>query len=164
MAALPFHVEVVRSARRRKTVAAKLVGETVHVYLPLGLSTEDEDRYVTQLVGRIARKHRSENVDLEARAATLAKRLRLPEPATIEWVANQEQRWGSCNATGRAIRISDRIAGFPPWVLDYVVVHELAHLVEPNHSRAFWALVDRYPRAERARGFLMAKGLEDDDA
>jgi predicted metal-dependent hydrolase len=42
-------------------------------------------------------------------------------------------------------------------VLDYVIVHELAHLVVPGHGRKFWGLVDRYPRAERARGWLMAR-------
>jgi predicted metal-dependent hydrolase len=50
-------------------------------------------------------------------------------------------------------------------VLDYVLVHELAHLVVPDHSPAFHEIVDRYPRAERARGFLiaMSRGETDDD-
>ena len=42
----------------------------------------------------------------------------------------------------------------PDWVLDYVLVHELAHLVVPGHGPQFWSLVDRYPRTERARGYL----------
>ena len=61
------------------------------------------------------------------------------------------------------IRISDRIASFPDWVLDAVVVHELAHLVEANHGRAFHELANRYPKQERATGFLLAMGLTEGD-
>jgi predicted metal-dependent hydrolase len=42
----------------------------------------------------------------------------------------------------------------PRWVVDYVLVHELAHLLEPGHGKRFWAWVDRYPKAERAKGYL----------
>jgi predicted metal-dependent hydrolase len=55
------------------------------------------------------------------------------------------------------------LAKEPPWVLDYVIVHELAHLHVSGHGQAFWELVNRYPLAERARGFLMARGVEDPD-
>jgi hypothetical protein len=46
----------------------------------------------------------------------------------------------------------------PEYVVDYVLVHELVHLLEPGHDARFWSLVARYPRAERARGFL--EGVE----
>ena len=91
---------------------------------------------------------------LEARAATLSRRYDLPEARSVTW-AEQRSQWGSCTRDGD-IRVSTRLAPWPPWVLDYVLVHELAHLVELNHSPAFKALVDRYPLAERARGFLTA--------
>ena len=42
----------------------------------------------------------------------------------------------------------------PGWVVDYVLVHELAHLLESGHTPQFWAWVDRYPRAEKAKGYL----------
>jgi len=73
------------------------------------------------------------------------------------WTDNQRKQWGSCDTITHAIRISTRLAAYPPWVLDYVIVHELAHLVVADHSPAFAAIVDRYPRAERARGYLLAK-------
>ena len=66
-------------------------------------------------------------------------------------------RWGSCTPADGTIRISARLASEPGWVLDYVIVHELAHLVVAGHNRRFWALVRRYPRSERARGWLMAR-------
>jgi predicted metal-dependent hydrolase len=55
------------------------------------------------------------------------------------------------------VRLSRALARFPDWVLDVVIVHELAHLVHANHSAAFWALVHRHPLAERAKGYLIAK-------
>ena len=75
-------------------------------------------------------------------------------------MTNQERRFGSCSPQRRVIRISDRLAPAPAWVRDYVIVHELAHLVHPNHGKRFWALVKRYALAERARGYLMALGME----
>ena len=67
------------------------------------------------------------------------------------------QRWGSCTPTLGTIRISTRLAKFPDWVIDYVIAHELAHLDVPDHSDAFWELTNRYPKAERAIGYLIAK-------
>lgn len=157
-------VEVVRSARRRKTVQARVVGGVLQVRIPAAMSAAEEQRWVAEMSRRIERRHRAQGVDLEARAEALARRHRLPRPRSVRWVGNQAARWGSCTPGSGEIRISDRLGGFPPWVVDYVLVHELAHLVEPDHSPAFWSLVDRYPKAERAKGFLMAKGLDDDAA
>ena len=52
------------------------------------------------------------------------------------------------------IRICQDLANMPTFVLDYVIVHELAHLLVPDHSPEFWELVERYPKTERARGYL----------
>ncbi len=76
-------------------------------------------------------------------------------------------RWGSCTPEDGTIRVSSRLAAYPSWVLDYVLVHELAHLVVPNHGPDHDAWVDRFPYSERARGFLIAVDLDpvdrDDD-
>ena len=157
-----MQVEVVRSARRRKTVQARKVGGVLRVSIPASMTKADEARWVGEMVRRFERQTTADEIDLEARAAALAQRFGLPEPVSIRWVDNQRTRWGSCTIEDRTIRISSRMAGWPSWVVDYVIVHELAHLVVPNHGPAFHELVDRYPRAERARGFLIAKGMEGD--
>ncbi|HEY2812464.1 MAG TPA: M48 family metallopeptidase [Acidimicrobiales bacterium] len=159
--ALPFRVEVIRSSRRRKTVSARLVGDVVRVHMPAWMSKADEEHYVSHLVDRIARQQQREAVDVMERATKLAARYDLPAPASVRFVSNQNSLWGSCTIDSRDIRISDRLSSFPAWVLDYVLVHELAHLAVANHSKRFWSLVNRYPRAERARGFLIAKGYEE---
>jgi predicted metal-dependent hydrolase len=153
-------VEVVRSARRRKTVQAREVGGVLRVSIPAGMTAADEERWVAEMVRRMERRAATDGIDLTARAAALADRYGLPKPRAIRWVDNQEWRWGSCTPSDRAIRISSRLVGEPAWVLDYVIVHELAHLSVPRHDARFWALVRRYPRAERAHGFLMARGLD----
>jgi predicted metal-dependent hydrolase len=155
-------VEVVRSARRRKTVQARKVGGVLRVSIPAGMTVADEERWVAEMVRRMERRAASDTIDLAARAEALAERYGLTRPAAIRWVDNQESRWGSCTPSDGTIRISSRLVGEPAWVLDYVIVHELAHLSAPYHDRRFWALVGRYPRTERARGFLMARGLDHD--
>jgi len=70
--------------------------------------------------------------------------------------ADMERLWGSCTFTACAIRIAHRAASLPEWVLDYLVMHELAHLVHSDHGPAFHELENRYPFAERAKGYLLA--------
>lgn len=159
----PADVRVIRSTRRRKTASARQVGDAVEVRVPAGLPRAEEARIVARLVARVARRSRSDEVDLAARAAVLCRRYELKRPASITWVDNQESRWGSCTPAHGTIRLSRRLAAFPSWVVDYVIVHELAHLDVGGHGPDFWAIVDRYPLTERARGFLIAKGMEADE-
>lgn len=151
-----YPVEVIRSDRRIKTVSARIVEGVIRVRIPSWMSSAEEDRFVTDIVERIEVQRRSNGIDLEGRARVLAKKFDLPLPASIRWSKTQRQRWGSCSTHSGHIRISDRLVDVPPWVLDHVIVHELAHLVVPNHSAAFDALVQRNPLAERAIGYLMA--------
>jgi hypothetical protein len=153
-------VEVVRSPRRRKTVSARQVGDIVSVSVPATMTRAEEEHWVTEMVRRIKRRQHSASVDLEERARGLAAKFGLATPRSARWVDNQVQRWGSCTPSDGTVRISSRLATEPPWVLDYVIVHELAHLQVSGHTGAFWDIVGRYPLAERARGFLMARGVE----
>ncbi len=150
-------VEVIRSARRRKTVQARLVDGVLRVHVPAHLSAAEEERWVEELRSRVMRKRTAAGIDLRARAVGLARRHGLPEPAEIDWSDRQQSRWGSCSVESGRIRLSSRLAACPGWVLDYVIVHELAHLVVPGHGPKFWGLVNRYPKTERARGYLIAK-------
>ena len=79
----------------------------------------------------------------------------LARPDSVRWVDNQQRRWGSCTPGDKSIRLSRQLEEMPRWVQDYVLVHELAHLLEPGHDERFWAWVDRYPHAERAKGYLI---------
>lgn len=158
-----MHVEVIRSSKRRKSVSARIVDGRIVVRMPQWMTKAQEAEYVDAMVAKLVRQHTAQRVDLTTRAVELARRYELPAPRSIRFVGNQVSRWGSCSPMSGEIRISDRVAAFPSWVLDAVIVHELAHLVEANHSPAFHALADRYPKQERAYGFLLAMQLTDDE-
>lgn len=156
-------VEIVRSARRKRTVEAQIINGTIRVHVPARMKQSEVDRYTAELVARLQRAEASDRIDLDARAMVLARRYKLPLPKSIRFVDNQKSQWGSCTPSSGDIRLSSRLTQFPPWVLDYVIVHELAHLVEFHHNAKFNALVDRYPKAERARGFLTGVHYSTDD-
>lgn len=153
-------IEVRRSARRRRTVTARREGERVVVLMPAGLTPEQERHHIETLVGRLQRRGGTRGTGdaaLLARARTLAARY-LPgdvRPASVRWVSNQQRRWGSCSTRTGDIRLSDRMRGFPQYVIDDVLVHELAHLVHADHGPAFRALTARHPPHERAAAFLL---------
>lgn len=157
-----MEVSVLRSDRRRKTVSARLVGDVLQVRLPGWMGPADEAKWVEEMRRRFERKRSTDLIDVDGRARQLARRHDLPQPASVRWVDNQTTRWGSCTPGDGTIRVSSALASYPRWVLDFVLVHELAHLVEPRHDAAFKALVARYPLAERATGFLIAKGMDPD--
>lgn len=159
-------VEVQRSTRRKKTISAEIVGDALIVSIPQRLSRAEEQEWVERMAARMSERKRRDRLNddgaLARRAADLADRyLDGIRPHDIEWVTNQKSRWGSCSPKERSIRLSIELTNYPTWVRDYVIVHELAHLVHADHSDGFWELVNRYPLTERARGFLIAKGMEE---
>ncbi len=159
-------IEIIRSKRRRKSVSAEVKNGTLVIRAPARLSDKELQPIIDKLHKRLAkRKKRSPQSDqaLEERAQHFNQLLfdgKL-KWQSIRFVSNQHKRYGSCTPSTGTIRISDRLAAMPAWVCDYVLIHELAHLLEPNHSQAFWDLCNRYPLTERARGYLMACDLED---
>jgi predicted metal-dependent hydrolase len=149
-------VDVVRSKRRKRTAQAYIKEGRLKVLVPFGLAADEEALLVDGLVARVNRKTASTEVDLVRRVGQLARSYGLSEPKSIEWSDRQITRWGSCTPAEGRIRISNRLASMPAWVLDSVIIHEMAHLDEPNHGPKFKALVGRYKLSERARGYLMA--------
>ncbi|HRQ36925.1 MAG TPA: M48 family metallopeptidase [Chloroflexota bacterium] len=163
-------VEIVRSDRRRRTVSAELKGGVLLVRAPQAMTDAELQPIIANLQERLAKKVAKRNLpqtdaDLEQAARELNKRYfhgRL-HWHSIRYVTNQNTIFGSCTPSQGTIRLNHRLATMPTWVRDYVVMHELAHLEEANHGPRFWKLVNRYPLTERARGYLMAVGLEEDE-
>jgi predicted metal-dependent hydrolase len=153
-------VVIVRSRRRQRTAAIRERDWRTEVLLPAGLSPDVERDLVDRLVGRLREQRRRErgDADLEARAKRLSARYLdgRAVATSVRYVDNMASRWGSATPTTGAVRLSRALSAMPEWVLDYVLLHELCHLLVADHSRAFWRLVGRYPRAERARGYLLA--------
>jgi hypothetical protein len=152
-------VEVRRSRRRRRTVSAYREGDRIVVLIPATLSRAQEAEWVETMVARVEKaeaRRRPGDDDLLRRAAALSRQWLegRAEPLSVRWVDNQRSRWGSCTPVDRTIRLSSRLQGMPAWVVDYVLVHELAHLIEPGHNPRFWSWVERYPQADRAKAWL----------
>jgi hypothetical protein len=170
----PITVEVVRDGRLKKTVRWEWNGSHVKIRAPKRIPGRELDRLISEIVAEI--KHKRARVraradeDLETRARRINRRYFDGEIAwhSIRWVSNMRKRLGSCTNGGPTdgdIRISDRIADWPGWVVDYVIAHELTHRKHPDHSKAFWAYLARYPKAERARGFIQGLAFQlGDDA
>lgn len=156
----PFDdVEVRRSTRRRRTVSAHREGDRIVVSLPARMSRAEEAKWVALMVKRVlAAEHRRRpsDDDLLARAAVLSEGYLdgRATPSSVRWVDTMASRWGSCTPVDRTIRLSRRLEGMPAYVVDYVLLHELAHLIVGGHGPRFWALLAGYPDLDKARGFL----------
>jgi predicted metal-dependent hydrolase len=159
----PAVVEVRRSDRRRRMVSARREGDTVVVFIPGWMSDSEESRWVDEMVRRLERSEarrrspaRTGDEALRRRSIELSRRYLegRAQPTTVRWVPAMRTRWASCTPADGTIRISERLREVPGWVVDYVLVHELTHLLEPAHDERFWAWVHRYPRSERAMGYL----------
>ncbi|MFC4032549.1 M48 family metallopeptidase [Streptomyces polygonati] len=152
-------VEVRRSARRRRTVSAYRDGDRTVVLIPARMSAAEEQRWVAVMLEKLAAQESRRmpgDDELAARAERLSEQYLHGHavPDTVRWVTNQNSRWGSCTPAEGSIRLSHRLRGMPEYVIDYVLLHELAHLLVPGHGPRFWKLLESYPRTERARGYL----------
>ena len=162
-------VEILRDGRLRTRVHWEWNGDQVRVRAPRRATKRELDRIVSEIVEEVKRKRQRvrarADADLEAMARSINRKYFEGKIKwhSLRWVSNMSKRLGSCTVGGPTsgdIRISDKIQGWPRWVVEYVVAHELCHLTYPNHSKEFWAYVNHYPRAERARGFIMGLAFQ----
>lgn len=175
-------VEVRRSARRRRTVAAFWENGTAVVAIPASFSRAQEREWVHRMLEKLrlqgargasgaGRRPRSDAALADHAAALSAKYLGgRAVPSSVRWVGNQNSRWGSATPSDGTIRLSDKLQPMPQWVIDYVLLHELAHLLVAAHNAAFWRLLEAYPDTQRAKAFLegvtfaTSRGLAADDS
>ena len=141
----------------------------MHIYAPVGVSDDKLTEVIRNFKKRFERQKLKKDLKIKENLHPVAQKLNKKyfggkiKIGSIEYAANQDKIFGSCSYRKGTIRISHRLASMPQWVRDYVIVHEIAHILQPNHSQSFWEIVSRYKLAERARGYLMAKGLESED-
>ena len=166
---MPYEIKIIRSDNRRRTISARLVENTMFVHAPGSISDAELKKIIDRLKKRLHRRKIKNELDKTQGLTIAADRLNKEyfnsklKIISITYSANQNTIFGCCNYRTKEIRISHQLIQMPYWVKDYVIVHEMAHLIEPNHSKAFWDIVYRYRLAERARGYLMAKGLDSEE-
>src|SRR3954465_3653946 len=127
-----MEIELVRGTRRRKHIEAALVGDRLRVSFPSWMSLADAQEAAEELAERMRRRIDPARIDVATRPRRLARERGLPRPKKVQWSAHQLQRWGSCTPEDATIRVSSRLAAFPPSALGYPLVHALPHpLLQP---------------------------------
>lgn len=163
-----MEINITRSKKRKRTVQGRIVNGVLDIRAPASMSDDELQPHIDNIRKRLEKRQAKKTLDqdgLDRRAQQLNKeyfdgKLKWK---SIKWVTNQDKRHGSCTPSQGTIRLSHRLATMPTFVQDYVIVHELAHLLEANHGPNFWKLVYQFPKTERARGYLMAVDLEQID-
>jgi len=153
-------IKVIRSRRRRRTAAAQLKNGLLEIHLPAWISFSEEQKIVQKFIASFKKKSLQKvanDKDLKKLADQLNRQFFQGElKYSICWSKNQKSIQGSCAIKNKTIRISERLKNVPLWVLKGVIIHELAHLLVPNHSKKFWEIANHYPLMERSRGYLIA--------
>jgi predicted metal-dependent hydrolase len=161
-----MEIQVIRSPDRKKTIQAKMIGQTLHVYLPVGMKPEEERKIIEKMKDKLDKKLHKKQINQDDYLLTKFNEFNVKyfqgklKVNSLEFVTNQTRVNGSCTPNKCTIRLSHELLKMPKWVLDYVIMHEMTHLQYPNHSKGFWKKVGEYEYTERARGFLIAKGIE----
>lgn len=155
----PQPFRVIRNPRRKRTISAFRKNGLIEIHIPARTTKREEADLIPEMIALVlakeSKRRRTEAV-LEAMATELLHTY-LPEfaerPSGLTW-RPMKDRWGSCTTVDRTIRISDRLSAAPEYVLRCVLFHELIHLRIPDHSKAFYELLARFPNRERAEAYL----------
>lgn len=162
-------ITVIRSKRRKKTIQTKYGDGHLYIYLPFGMSAKEEQKWIARMIERNTRWEEKKTVRksdgwLLQRAQELNKKYFGGSlDFSIRFVTNQNSRFGSCTSVDKTIRISERVKHMPSWVQDYILIHEMTHLIYPDHSTKFWEIVNQYRYTERAKGYLYAIGVRKEE-
>ena len=162
------NVKIIRSERRKKTIQTKYVNGKLWIYLPSGMTETEEKRWIDRMITKSVNRQQKQKLNSDGLLLKCAQELNKlyfdgELDFDIKYVTNQNSRFGSCTPENMVVRISNRIANMPRWVRDYVIIHELAHLIYPDHSKEFWGKVNQYKYTERAKGYLIAVGMLSDE-
>ncbi len=162
-------VKIFRSPQRKRTVSARLENGDLWISAPVTLSDQELNKIISKFKERLLKRKLKRELNEKQDLKDIAEKLNREyfdgrlEIRAIEYSTNQNSKFGCCNVRTGKILISHRLAAMPVWVRDYVIIHELAHLIVPNHGKSFQRLISRYKLKERATGFLMAKGYQEED-
>lgn len=155
--------EIRRSKRRKKSVGAHRENGKTIIVAPIRMPLREVHDYAEELVEKLNNHYDklSSNEVLAERGKFLAEKYLeidvyglCPVEVTIQWVTNQNSRWGSCTPHEGKIRISHRLQGMPQYVIDAVLIHELIHLVVRDHSQSFYYHLEKFPDYKLAKEFL----------
>lgn len=153
-------IQVKQSRRATKYVRSRLSGQTLTLTMPVVADRNLEGKLVNTALLAALPRISDTTVDLEQLAQQLNRKFLGGKGSweSIKWVSNMTGRWGSCTAAsaqhGARIRISDVLKSVPAYVLQAVVLHEVAHTIQANHGPEFQRLLQAFPQLARAEGFL----------
>jgi len=125
----------------------KIKGNTIHLEFPVLLPKENVSEAAHKLIHKLLARHYTE--DLQHRVTAIHDN-KFEKPITSVKLKNMSSKWGSCSHTGR-MSFSTRLLFAPTEVQDYVIIHELCHLKELNHSTSFWKLVEEFDRSYKVK-------------
>jgi len=155
-----MEIKIIKSRRRKRTASAQIKNGILEIRLPAWISFSEEQKIIQKFLASFKKKSApkvASDKELKKLADQLNHQYFQGElKYSICWSKRQNSIQGSCSIKNKTIRISERLKGAPLWVLKGVIVHELAHLLVPNHSKKFWEIANRYPLMERSRGYLIA--------